>query len=247
MAHHGARPDGAVWSALEGTQDPASFLVAARRSSLAAWLEGIEANTPRPDAERSLRRVWVGRVREVAAWPPPSWEAAVRWWEALPFLPALDDVFASKAPSPRWFEDPELQPVASATDPEARSRALALRGWQALTPTAEAPPLAERWLREFEERLPSNEPAGRRGARALLEAVRPREKPSSAERSRPSPDPSDRTKLEERLARGFRRFHGTAGALFHHLALFALEGQRLRGELVRRLQLPGAQGNWTWA
>ena len=220
-ARFGNRPDEATWRRIETTRGLAPVLDAARASPLAAWVGGIDPDAGPHAVERAMRAHLHERVAATAAWMPPTWRASVEWCSVLVDLPLLQ-CLARGGTSPRWLYD---------GDPERR-RALA-----AFSATRDADPdrLGSTWREEWQRRLP----AGHDGFALLGEFVR-----LVALHLAAFADPqlidgwAERRSLQARLARLFRRATLDPAAAFIFLALSALDFERLRGEILRRVVFP---------
>jgi hypothetical protein len=243
MAREGARPHESAWRVLEATTEVAAFLLAARNSALSRWVERIEPGTAWGEMEANLRAAWGGLVRELAAWPPASWRAAVRWLEAAPYLSAVDDLLRTDARVERWQFDGWLRTLAEVPLAD-RGRWLRARDLGPLVPKDHDAPITERWSRGFEQRWPSGDEAGRGGARAFLRILRDH----AAELGSTTDDAAHdlgRT-LNRRFERGLRDHRGDAGAIFFFAGRRGLEGLRVRGGLLVRAALPEATEGRAW-
>jgi hypothetical protein len=216
-----------LWHRIEVTRDFAAALEIARASPLARWLEGLGADAGAHAIERVMRRHWRERVAELAAWMPQPWQAAVQWCGVLIDLPALQHLAGGAAP-PQWMAD---DPAWHATV----SDGTALGGdWQPLLAAArtDVKSVLPRWRAEWERRLPRS--VGRTTLDEQLVPLLTEHVVAFA-----APQASDgwalRHALQRRLRLMLRRVLLEPAAAFIYLALCALEFERLRGELLRRV------------
>ncbi|HYA06871.1 MAG TPA: hypothetical protein VEF90_13360 [Xanthobacteraceae bacterium] len=181
--------------------------------------------------ERILRDTWRAYVAEMASWVPAVWRQAVTWTSFFPELPIIDALLKGEAPA--WMQqDPAFAELAQA-DLQKRNAALANSPLNALVASnGRGPMLAARWYARWRSLWPRR----RADNRALLDLaaainahVERLDRAGLQETSAPY-----RRDLARRLTRLFRRHSGSPAALFCHLALVALDLERLRGDLIRR-------------
>ena len=232
-ARYGARPDDLAWRRIEPLRELGPMLDTARASALGPWMTGIGPTTPPHAIESLLRRRWREIVTEVASWMPEAWQPAIRWCAAVPDLPALAHLARGGRPL-RWMrDDPVLRDLAGGAEGTgivARTRPLA-----ALMTDPDR--VARAWHAEWRRRFPS----GERGDPSLLDAIARAIAAHVAAMREPAlvdATPLLRA-LEVRLALLFRRATLDPGAAFAFLGLVALDGERLRGELLRRASFQG--------
>ncbi len=235
QARHGRRADDVAWQRLETTREYGALLDAARSSSLRAWMVGITPHSTPHEIEAILRRHWSAVVDEVAGWMPLAWQPAIAWCTLLPLLPALQHL-ARGGPVRPWMHDDALLRVLCAAEPAARAAALRGTAAAALAPAWGAPQkLGDAWWREWEHRLPRplHTDDNLRTVVALLQAH------GNAFAAAPAgPGTLLRRALQASLAPWLRRAAAEPAAAFVHLALCALDLERLRGELLRRALFP---------
>lgn len=219
-ARFGNRPDEAIWRRIETTRGLAPVLDVARASPLAAWVARIGPDADPHAVERAMRIHLHERVVAIAAWMPPAWRASVEWCGVVVELPLLQ-CFARGGTSPRWLNDHPERQKALAAFPASRD--------------VDPDRLGSAWREEWERRLPTGH-----GSRALLgEFVR-----LIALHLGAFADPqlvdgwAERRSLQARLTRLFRRATLDPAAAFIFLALSALDFERLRGEILRRVVFP---------
>jgi hypothetical protein len=177
-----------------------------------------------------MRAHWHERVNVIAAWMPSRWRASIEWCALLVDLPVLQHLARGGA-SPRWLADDPLR--AALGDEHRRRRA----GLAALLDAASANPdrVAEIWHAEWNRRLPDP----RRRTSLLQETIRIVAEHWKAFRDPRAADGRTlRLALHARLSRLFRRATLDPAAAFIFLALSALDFERLRGEILRRVAFP---------
>lgn len=232
QSRHGQRAGEADWQRLETAREFTALLDAARNSPLRPWLVGITVPSNSRQIEAVLRAHWRASVNEVAGWMPAAWQAAVRWCAVWPDLPALQHL-ARGGEAATWMQDdPELRTLCAVPAAER----MAALGAGALAPLATAWPapaaMASAWRAEWQRRLP--QPLGDAGD-SLNQAVATLLK-HGAEFAAAPPGPGGllRRSLQARLSLLLRRAALEPAAAFIHMALCALDLERLRGELLGR-------------
>ncbi|MDP2007550.1 MAG: hypothetical protein Q8K45_17905 [Rubrivivax sp.] len=239
QARHGQRADAAAWQRLETPREFAALLDAVRNSPLRHCAVGVTPRSSAHEIEAVLRSHWRATVAEVAGWMPPPWQPALAWCAVLPLLPALQHLARGGAVQP-WMQADTLLRALVAAAPEARAAALRSTEAAALALAWTAPQtLGTAWRLEWQRRLPR--PLG--GAddslarvAALLQAH------GQAFAAAPAgPGTLLRRALQARLAPWLRRATAEPAAAFVHLALCALDLERLRGELLLRALFPPQQ------
>jgi len=237
QARHGERLQESDWRAIEAARSFDQYIERARASPLRRFAEHMNPRLSSHVAERTLRDTWRAYVAEVANWVPSAWRQAVIWTSYLPELPIIDAVLKGEAP--KWVQqDPPLAELIqvdvkrSAAPPKSPRDALVV--FDAAEKT-----LIARWFSHWCALWPHLHMANRR---ALLElTVTISAHVEQLDRADP-PDTSApyRHALALKLVRLFRKHGGSPVAVFCHLALVALDLERLRGGLIRRrLFAPG--------
>lgn len=233
QARHGTRPNAATWRRLEGVGDLLHFLQSARTTGLRPWVLHFSARTDIDAMELSLRQQFRYYIAEVASWQPVAWRKPVLWVQRLLDLPGLQHLLMGER-APAWMrDDPVLKPFAT-DNLRARLEALQDSDFAPLVQTwQEGSPLLGAWQRRWRALWPqisstAAAPVERlevhlqRHLRSLREA-------DSVERSQQACQG-----LAEKLVYEFRRHTHQPAAAFMHLALVALDLERLRAALVRR-------------
>ncbi len=233
QARHGQRVDEAAWRRIETMRDFAPLLELARGTALRPWLVGIAADSTAHRVEATLRGHWRALVDEAVAWMPRPWQAALAWCAVLPDLAPLQHLARGGEAAPWIADDGELGDLCAATPP-ARLAALAGGPLAALAPAWHAPHSIGRvWLEEWQRRLP--QPLSEAGD-ALGQLVRTLDEHASAfAGASPGQGWQLRAALRARLSLLLRRAALEPAAAFIHVALCALDLERLRGELLRRV------------
>jgi hypothetical protein len=249
LARHGERLAAADWRRIEAMRDWAPALELARATALRPWLEGITADSDVAQVEATLRRHWRGVVAEVAAWMPTAWHAAVRWCAWLPELPLVQHLARGGDPPP-WLHDDDAWRAVAEAAPGARADALAAGPAAALADAWRAPDDAGRaWLAEWRRRLPAGKcddaaPDATSGSSNGSLAALERTLHAHATVFRAAPASQGwalRGTLRDDLVQLLRRAALEPAIAFIHLALCALDFERLRAELLRRVIFPAWQ------
>jgi hypothetical protein len=213
QARHGARLGEEGWRALEGAKSAEHFLARTRTTPLARFVARIDAQMSSHTMERILRTEWRDCVAELAGWVPAEWRPAVRWTRHLAELPIVDGV--GGAPAPEWLgDDSELA---------AFSETVADNGGS----------VAARWFAHWRRLWPSRAKRERRALDRLC-AIVMRHVDDLRRANVHDTSARHRQSLARGLVRLFRRHPASPTALFCHLALVALDLERLRGALIRR-------------
>lgn len=231
-ARHGQRLDAAAWRRIEVMRDFAQLLELARGTALQPWLVGITADSDVHRVEAVLRRHWRALVDEGVAWMPAEWQPALAWCALLPELALLQHLARGGAPA-AWMEHDERWRALCAAPPAARQAVLAAGPAADLAGAWPLPQsLGAAWLDAWQRRLPR--PLGDAQdmlARLVQLLIEHRRAFAEAE---PSQGWLLRSALQARLTLLLRRAALEPAAVFAHLALCALDLERLRAELLRR-------------
>lgn len=232
QARHGERLDDVDWRALEAARTVNQFLERARLTPLRRFADHLNAQMSSHAMERTLRAAWRGYVAEVADWVTPAWRLAVQWTATVPDLPAIDAVLKGKAPA--WAQsDPVIATLATA-EPQQRQTRRAGNPLLSLFPAARSDAsLARRWLAHWRALWPHQRGPDGEALDRITVAVEEHRRRLDHAGMHDSSGPYRRD-LAQSLTRMFRRGSGTPVAVFCHLALVALDLERLRGGLVRR-------------
>ena len=227
QARHGERLQDADWRALEAARSLDQFIERSRATSLRRFSERLNAGMSSHAIERVLRAAWRDYVAEVAGWVPPEWRPAVLWAAHLPICR-------------------RSMPCSGASGRNGRSRMrpLPLCRWKVsgiardkspLAPLLPAPGREARWLAAG-SRIGAR--CGRAATAAGARSILPKRSRAHVERlgraGRQETSAPYRRDLARKVTRLFRRHGGTPAAVFCHLALVALDLERLRGGLMRR-------------
>ncbi len=235
-ARHGQRVGEADWRRIEVVREFAPLLELARGTSLRPWLVGISADSSVHQVEASLRGHWRALVDEVVAWMPRPWQASLAWCAVLPDL-ALVQHLARGGETAAWMQVDRVWRELSGAQPQARRAVLGAGPFAALAVAWPAPQtMAQAWQTEWQRRLPK--PPSAAGdtlgpvVRALLDHGRAFAGAALGEGW------LLRSSLHARLSLLLRRAAVEPAAAFIHLALCALDLERLRAELLRRMLSP---------
>ncbi len=228
QARHGERLTGDDWTAVESARSLDHFIDRSRATSLRRFSERLNADMSSHAIERALRGAWRAYVAEVASWCAPDWRPARLWCAPLPDLPTLDALLRGEAPS--WVQ----QDAGLVAFVELERRVSTSKSpLNALLPGAKREStLVERWCAHWGALWPKGT-RERRALTALSEIVQAH----VARLALAGPQETSasyRRELMRKITRMFRRHGGSPVAVFCHLALVALDLERLRGGLVRR-------------
>jgi hypothetical protein len=232
QARHGQRPDERLWRRLEGIGELSHYLQVARRSVLQRWVAGLQPGQSSHAIELSLRRQLRGYVDEVAGWLPEHWRAPLGWAKRLSDLAAIQHLLSEDA-MPAWMSaDPALAPFTAGTLAERRKAmhnsdcACLVQHW---TPSVR---MHLTWMQCWEQMWPHS-PRLTAGLRRLgaLQATQG----AAALAGVTDVSGQQRAALQGEYERVFRYHTFQPAAAFAHLALVALDTQRLRGAILRRL------------
>jgi hypothetical protein len=233
QARHAELVAAPSWQFLQGVGDYEAFLERARGTALRRWIRPIGPQTGHHEIEASLRGQLRGYLREVASWMPGPWQPAVLWLLLLVDLPAIYHLVRGEAALPWMSQDPEIKPYA-VEDAGARQRMLRESPWGPLVQRWEGGQSPRgAWVELWQAQWPDS-PRGCRGPLLGLYFTIERHLEGLGELPPGQPAWKAWEALQGRMARYFRRQGGQPAAVFAHLALVALELERLRAELVTR-------------
>jgi hypothetical protein len=231
QSQHGGRPDVNEWRRLEASHDLGQYLEATRSGIFGSWVSSLDRKRDAHAIERTLRAAWRSYVRTVAAWHPRRWQPWLTWLEWLPTL-GLISRLEDAAPMPAWLlADPVFERGTGETSAE---RLAALKG-TALAVYEPAisgrVPLGELWLTHWQALRPPVDAFTEQLLAKVLRAVQEHARILAEEGAH---GVGLRDQLRERIEKLFRAAAGTIVATLCHLALVALDFERLRGGLVDR-------------
>lgn len=233
QARHGARPDEHAWRALEASRTAAHYVALARKGPLARWVDGIADDAEVHRVEHALRTRWRRYVDEVARWQAPAWREATGWFGALFELPLAAGLLRGDARAlAAW---PDLSADADVAAKTAALRSAGLGPLAAASTEGGSQAVAAAWLAEWNRRLPAGaaaDPALGRPAELLL----PRLGGDGEGRA------AGGELLRQALVKLFRRHAFSPAAVYAHLALVALDVERLRGGVTARRLASAARG-----
>ena len=228
QARYGERLDEADWRALEAARSLDQFIDRSRATSLRRFTERLNAGMSSHAIERALRTAWRDYVAELAGWSAAEWRPAIAWTAPFPDLPVIDGLLRGEASN--WAQHDAGLAQFLQRDPRVVLEKSPLK---ALLPAPKRElTLPARWYAHWRSLWPQGS-AERRALTTLTETI----KAHIARLDRAGPqdvNASYRRDLAQKVTRMFRRHAGTPVAVFCHLALVALDLERLRGDLVRR-------------
>ncbi|KAB2911555.1 MAG: hypothetical protein F9K29_22230 [Hyphomicrobiaceae bacterium] len=238
QSRHGERPGEGAWQALESARSFSHCLERARSGNLGRLTGRIGPADDGHTVELRLREARRAYVDEVAGWTPRPWRAAVGWCAIWPELPLLAYLLEG-GDAWRWMaRDPLLGPLTASAAPDRRER-LKDMGWAPLLPTGsgqQARDIASGWLDHWRQLWPPCADAQRRQLDRLI-AVVGRSFGRMAHAEAGSASAPLQRDLGDRLSGLFRAASPGPAAVICHLGLVALDFERLRGALLRRLLL----------
>jgi hypothetical protein len=230
-ARHGQRLDEGAWRRLEASRQISHYVAAVRSTALAWWVSSIDPENDCHTIECALRVQWRRYVDGVAVWHPRAWQAWLAWLAWLPTLSLLVPLGRAEA-VPKWLlADALYGPVALGT-PADRAAALERTALAALGPAvAGMTTPGAAWGAEWQLLQPQTELRTKNFLQRLTVIVAEHEQ--AMLRATDSGEPL-RQELSSRLQRLLRAAAGTVIVTVCHLALVALDLERLRGGLSRR-------------
>jgi len=230
QARHGERLSESDWRALEAAKSLDHFIERSRATALRRFTEHVNSGMSSHAIERVLRLAWRTYVAEVAEWVEADWRPATLWLAPLADLPAIDALLRGEVAA--WFAEDQALSGFAGDDIAERIAALEKSPLASLLPgKGREPALALRWYAHWRALWPRDAPAD--GLDDLAEAVRTHFELLARAGPKETSAPYRRD-LEHKLLRLFRRRSAAPVAVFAHLALTALDLERLRGNLVSR-------------
>jgi hypothetical protein len=231
QARHGERLQEGEWHALEAARSIEHYLERARGSPLRRLTDRVNGRMSAHAIERALRAAWRAYVAEVAGWVPREWQPAVLWTAHLADLPGLDALLRGETPG--WTQHEPALFHAADRDPQFRVAHLENSPLAPLVAAAATErSLTARWHNHWRALWPGRAAETRR-LTAFADVIQRHVERLAMAGSQESSVPH-RQELASHLARMFRRNSASPVAVFCHLALVALDLERLRGGLSRR-------------
>jgi len=231
QARHGERLQEPDWRAIEAARSIDQFIERARVSSLRRFTERMNARMSSHAVERMVRDTWRIYVAELADWVPAVWREAVLWTSLLPQLPIVDGMLRGE--TPEWIkQDPAFAELAKVDLQKPNAIPVNSPLGTLIGRHGPEKALAASWYSHWRSLWPrrwADKTALLDIAATINAHVERLDRAGLQEASAPY-----RRDLAGRLTRMFRRHSGSPAAVFCHLALVALDLERLRGDLVRR-------------
>lgn len=222
------RPSVAEWIALEATLGLDEYLARARQPPFGRWIESLSAEPALHEIDRVLRAAFRSECARLAGWYGEPWNRPLAQLAAIVDLPLLAGLSHGAVLPASAGDDPVWRKLMAAP---ADARFQIATGLQ--LPPADSRPdmeLLESWVRVWLASLPAGAPDTRAGFAELARVVADfRRRSAAAAAAAPA------MRMHERLALLFRRHAGTPVAMACEIAAAALDLQRLRAGLVRRL------------
>lgn len=231
QSRHGQRAGEVAWQRLETAREFGALLEVARRTALRPWLVGIATPPVAHQIEAVLRMHWRKALAEIAAWMPVAWQPAVLWCAVLADLPVLQYLARGGEPLPWMLDDADYRPLCVAATGQhaavATGRFAPLAaGW------SEPAALARAWHIAWRRLVPQRARDAEDGLQQVTAALLAHGGAFGA--APPGSGALLRRALQSRLSLLLRRTTLEPAAVFIHIALCALDFERLRGELLRR-------------
>lgn len=236
QARQGQRVDEGTWRRIEVLRELAPLLELARGTALRPWLVGVTVHSSGHDIDATLRGHGRQLVQEVAGWMPPAWQPALAWCACWPDLAPLQHLARGGAPA-AWMQDDEHWRLLLQAAPAGRAQALIAGPLAPLAPAWATPDqLPAAWAAEWRRRWPAVHGAAAESLQALATLLARHLRLFAG--AAPDQAWAQRSALQARLRRLARRVALQPAAAFVHLALCALDLERLRAELQRRVLFP---------
>jgi hypothetical protein len=225
-------PDEATWLRLGAVRGLAPYLEAVRGSSLGVWANVLAADTGAAAIDQTCRRLLLESIAQAARWVPAPWADAVRWLRWTVCLPELD-VWLRGGAAPRGGEEAAF--LATGLAAGQGGRACDLAGEAAVLGEAfrAGQPLAGAWTHAWRRRWPACAAETRESLESLLDLLRRHGQrfPGLALREAwPA-----RRALRQAVRHLFRRAAQSPAAVCAYLLMLALDLERLRADLTRRV------------
>lgn len=231
LARCGKRLDEAGWRRLEANRDLVLYLAAVRSTSMADWVGGFDAEHDCHTFESALRARWRRYVEAVAIWHPEGWQAWLGWLAWLPGLSLLAQLARAES-APAWIMADSVYGQIAPGTPAERIVALAQTPLAALESVLEGRISAgQAWMDHWRRLQPNTDERSASLLKRFLHAITQHQRQLLV-----AADTSEalREELANRLQRLLRIGAGTVVVSVCHLALVALDLERLRGALACR-------------
>jgi len=227
QARHGERLTEGDWRALEAARSPDHFIDGLHATALRRFSERLNAGMSSHAMERALRNAWRDYVAEVASWPPPEWRPAILWCAPLADLSTFAALLHGEAP--RWVQqDAMLAEFFELTQGSTMKSPIDVL----LPGPKREPTLEKRWYANWRSLWPQGGREGR--ALTVLAGIVKAHVASLDRAGLQDASAAYRRTLAQAVTGMFRRHSASPIAVFCHLALVALDLERLRGGIVRR-------------
>jgi hypothetical protein len=222
------RPSAAEWVALEATLGLDEYLARARQAPFGLWIESLGTEPALHEIDRVLRAAFRAECTRLASWYGEPWNRALAQLAAILDLPLLAALRRGAVLPASAGDDPVWRGLIAAP---ADERFQLATGLQPPPDSSGATTSLEDWARAWLAALPACTPETRAGFAALARAAVEFQRRGAAADRFATPA----LRMHERLALLFRRHAGTPVAMACEIAAAALDLQRLRAGLVRRV------------
>ena len=98
QAHYALLPTENLWLHLGALNELASFIEAARSTSIAHWVAGLSVSNTATEIETTIQRTLHDTIMQTAGWLEPKWQPAFKWLVTLSDLPELAYVKRKELP-----------------------------------------------------------------------------------------------------------------------------------------------------
>lgn len=235
QARHGTRLTDRDWRRLDAMHDVAQYLHALRATSRARWVERITPGMSSHAMEARLRAEWRSYTQEIARFQPEPWRAAVAWTAFLADLPVLEHLVRGGVVH-RWMAEDEIYGPWARADGRERAQTLAGSPVAALLQeTSVGTPTLRAWLSVWRRLWPRSSSVHLGPLESVVRAAIAHG--AALRNPKAASSVGLRMALAQRLCVLFRRHFETAAASIAHLLLEALDLERVRAGLVRRVLL----------
>ena len=217
QARYALLPNESLWLHMGALNELASFIEAARSTSIAHWVKGLSVTNTATEIENSIRRTMDTTISETASWFSPAWQPAFAWLSTLSDLPELQYVSRKSLPAEGRVSDLLMAKLSDSDYEDDELLDLLVAIWRSTWPKVS---------RENSQ-----------GLETLLEMLVQHRRIFPTLTAEPSW--AARQELETRLRFFFRRHILQPSMAFTYLSLVALSLERLQAELLHRALFDG--------
>jgi hypothetical protein len=234
QARLGERLPEAGWRVLESMPGLPQFLASVRNTVLAPRARHFSAAVTPHAIERTLRDEWRAEVAAVSRWVPEPWIPATRWTAWLPYLDSVAWLMREETVL-EWMRRDAVLAELAMDDIEARRIAINDSPFRPLTERDAPGNLQARWFEHWMTLSASTSDDETAGLEALVAAVGRYLDTNASRDASVSGRRDARASLVDRTTRLVHRHAEAPVVVFCYLSLVALDLQRLRDGLLRRV------------